>query len=300
MKKILLAGSSGFIGTELLKSLSTKYRVTTLGRSENNIIIDLQFEYPDFKECYDMVIHSFGKAHSLPNSSADDYYGVNVVGTSNLLKGLENSFIPKKFIYISSVAVYGLTKGLNIGENSPLDAEDLYGKSKIQAEKLVEEWCLKHKVLLTILRLPLVVGNNSPGNLGDLINIIKKGFYFNVGGGKARRSMVLIQDVVKYVEAASRIGGIYNLTDGYHPSFSEFSYNICLQLGKEKPKNMPFYVAKIIAKLGDMFGSRFPINTKKLIKMTSDLTFDDGKARECFGWNPVPVLEGFNINLLKK
>ena len=299
MKKILLAGSSGFIGNELLKSLTPKYRITTLGRGNSNIIIDLQLAIPDFNECYDMVIHTFGKAHSLPTSSADDYYAVNVAGTSNLLKGLENSFMPQKFIYISSVAVYGLTKGLNIKENYPLDAEDLYGKSKIQAEKLVEEWCVKHNVVFTILRLPLVVGNNPPGNLGDLIKSIRKGYYFNIGGGKARRSMVLIQDVAKYVEAASQIGGIYNLTDGYHPSFSEFSNIISLQLKKGKPRNIPFFVAKIIAKLGDILGSRFPINTNKYIKMTSDLTFDDSKAREYFGWNPTPVLKGFKLNLLK-
>lgn len=299
MEKILLTGANGFLGTELLKVIKNNFEVITLSRSKSDINIDLALKVPDFSEMFHLVIHASGKAHNTSKTSNDDFHKVNVIGTSHLLKGFENSIIPKKFVFISSVAVYGLTKGLNIKENYPLDAEDLYGKSKIQAEKLVEEWCVKHNVVFTILRLPLVVGNNPPGNLGDLIKSIRKGYYFNIGGGKARRSMVLIQDVAKYVEAASQIGGIYNLTDGYHPSFSEFSNIISLQLKKGKPRNIPFFVAKIIAKLGDILGSRFPINTNKFIKMTSDLTFDDSKAREYFGWNPTPVLEGFKLNLLK-
>ena len=43
-------------------------------------------------------------------------------------------------------------------------------------------------------------------------------------------------------------------------------------------------------------GHKAPLNTNKLKKITSDLTFDDTKAREVFGWDPTPILEGFRIN----
>ena len=105
--------------------------------------------------------------------------------------------------------------------------------------------------------------------------------------------MVLASDVAKYLLKASEIGGIYNLTDGYHPSFFELSENISHQLGKSVPKNLPLWLAKGLARSLDLFGDKAPLNSDKLYKITSDLTFDDSKAREAFGWDPTPVLEGF-------
>jgi len=59
---------------------------------------------------------------------------------------------------------------------------------------------------------------------------------------------------------------------------------------------MPIWLARTIAKFGDLLGSKAPLNTNILRKITSDLTFDDIKARKAFGWNPKPILEGFRIN----
>jgi nucleoside-diphosphate-sugar epimerase len=108
--------------------------------------------------------------------------------------------------------------------------------------------------------------------------------------------MVLVKDVAKAILKVAEIGGIYNLTDGYHPSFEELSNHVSIQLGKGKPMNMPLWLARIVSNFGDLLGSKAPLNTNKLRKITSDLTFDDSKSREAFGWNPTPVLEGFKIN----
>jgi hypothetical protein len=59
---------------------------------------------------------------------------------------------------------------------------------------------------------------------------------------------------------------------------------------------MPLFIANVLAKTGDILGNPFPINSNKLLKITSTLTFDDSKARVAFGWDPTPVLEGFKIN----
>jgi nucleoside-diphosphate-sugar epimerase len=129
-----------------------------------------------------------------------------------------------------------------------------------------------------------------------MIRGIKSGFYFNISGGITKKSMVLAEDVAKSILKVAEIGGIYNLTDGNHPSFNELSNHIAFALGKRKPMNMPIYLAKFIAKIGDFMGSKAPLNSSKLKKITSDLTFNDNKAREAFGWNPTPVLKGFKIN----
>ena len=296
--KVLITGSSGFLGRHLTQ-LYMSQNVFELNRYFGDYKISLENEIPNFNEVYELVIHSAGKAHSILKTKSErkSFFDNNVGGTFNLLRGLEKSGVPKKFVFVSSVSVYGLDAGANINEEYPLLAKDAYGKSKIDAEQLIKNWCDENDVKYTVLRLPLLVGGDPPGNLGSMLKAIKQGFYFNIGGGKARKSMVLAEDVAKVIGTASEVGGIYNLTDGYHPSFAELSNHISIQLGKGKIRSMPMWCARIIANFGDLLGSIVPVNTIKLKKITSDLTFDDSKAKEAFGWNPTPVLEGFTINI---
>ena len=192
--------------------------------------------------------------------------------------------------------MYGKDIGTLIDETAPLAAMDTYGKNKIEAEQIIQAWCLKNGVICTILRLPLVAGPNPPGNLKAMINGLRRGYYVNITGGKARKSMVLAEDVAEVIIRAARIGGIYNLTDGYHPSFYEISQLIAKQLGKGKPANIPDWLALLFSKVGDLIGPRAPINSSILRKITSALTFDVSKAREHLNWKPRKVLDAFKIN----
>jgi nucleoside-diphosphate-sugar epimerase len=292
---LLITGSNGFLAKQLI-FFFLNYNFKTLSKTNSNFNIDLSRNVPIFNETFELVIHAAGKAHSTPitQEDKDSFYITNVNGTQNLLTGLLNN-LPKQFVFISSVSVYGLIQGQNITENTTLLANDPYGKSKIDAEFVVKKWCEEHNVICTILRLPLVVGENPPGNLGSMIRGIKKGYYFNIAGGTAKKSMVLASDIAKFILKAAEVGGTYNLTDGTHPTFNELSKSISINLGKPFVPNMPLFIAKILAKIGDRLGNAFPINSDKLSKITSTLTFDDSKARNAFGWKPTPVLEGFKI-----
>jgi nucleoside-diphosphate-sugar epimerase len=288
LNKIILSGSTGFLGNIIINNLKHKYKIVELLNPETSKTLRLEQKVPVFREVYDMVIHCAGKAHSNSKNEIErnKFFEVNVIGTQNLLKGLDLVGAPKKFVFISSVAVYGKENGVSISENEKLNAKDPYGLSKIQAEKLIIDWCKKNQVICTILRLPLLVGKNPPGNLGDMIKAIKKGYYFNVGGGKAKKSMVLAQDVARFIPIITPIGGTYNLTDGNHPSFSALSF----ALSNKKIINLPLYFVKIIGYLGDILGEKALVNSIKIKKITSDLTFDDSKARG-MGWKPQSVLE---------
>jgi nucleoside-diphosphate-sugar epimerase len=146
--------------------------------------------------------------------------------------------------------------------------------------------------------LPLLVGLNAPGNLGAMVNAIEKGYYFNIGGGGAIKSMILAKDVARFIPLVAPIGGIYNLTDGIHPNFRELSTAISVKKNKKKPFNLPLRLAKILGFLGDLLGSRSPINSSKVNKITSTLTFDDSKARAIENWKPQSVLEYLKENNL--
>lgn len=290
--EILITGANGFLGKFIFKGLSNKHNLKCLSRTSIDYKVLLEREVPHFKQKFNLVIHAAGKAHSIPTTEEEkkQFYDVNVIGTLNLLQGLEQGGVPDQFVFISSVSVYGKEEGKLIDENSILEAKDPYGLSKIAGEKLIIDWCQKNHVVCAILRLPLLVGENPPGNLGSMIKAIVKGYYFNIGGGIAKKSMVLAEDVASFIPIVASIGGVYNLTDGYHPTFYELSTAIVKQKNKKLSFNMPLSVAKFCSYVGDFLGSTAPLNTQKLKKITSDLTFDDTQARQVVGWKPQRVL----------
>lgn len=297
--KILLTGASGFLGKYLKLHFKDRHTTKTLGRAVAcDFNFDLTKKVPIIDEEFDVVIHNAGKAHLVPKTDEEEsiFFKVNYEGTVYLLNALEK-YPPDSFIFISSVSVYGIEEGENINEDYPLNAKDPYGKSKILAEKAVWDWCAKHKVHCSIIRLPLVVGAEAPGNLGAMIKSIKAGYYFNVSKGEAKKSMVIVGDIPFAVEQAIGKSGVFNLTDGYHPSVKELSNLIAIQL-KRRVYNLPYSIAYLVAKLGDLVGRSAPLNTNKLKKITTSLTFDDSKAKHELKWKPNKVLDGFSLHFI--
>lgn len=294
-KKILLTGGSGFLGKTIQRVLQPEYIIKTLGRTHNNDYpVDLSVQIPAISESFAMVIHSAGKAHLIPRTEkeASEFFSVNVLGTQNLLAGLERAQVfPEAFVFISTIAVYGLTEGEGIDESWPLKGTTPYASSKIQAEEAITEWCQKHQVTLTILRLPLLVGKDAPGNLGDMVRMMRKRLYVGVGRGEARKSMVLAEDVARFIPQVAAIGGTFNLTDGRHPAMREVEHALVMVMGRKRIIRLPYGLLAVMAKVGDVLGSWFPLNTLRLKKLDSSLTFNDSLARQKTGWNPRSVVE---------
>lgn len=298
MKKLLITGGSGFLGNNIINSLSENYDINTLGLgSFNDIDMNLAKEVPSLDHNYDIVLHAAGKAHSVPRSMQEslDFYSVNFYGTKNLCQAFENIRKPKTFIFISTVAVYGVDSGENILETHPLNGSTPYALSKIQAEEFLTKWCKENDIRLIILRPALLAGKNPPGNLGAMINAIRKNNYFRIGEGNARKSILMAEDIARLVPKLVETEGIYNLCDNHHPSFSELEGLICKQLNRKLPKSIPYWFAKSIAKIGDLIGSKAPINSNKLDKITKPLTFSNAKAKEELNWESLNVLQNFII-----
>ncbi|MDE3743516.1 NAD-dependent epimerase/dehydratase family protein [Maribacter polysaccharolyticus] len=298
--KVLLTGASGFLGVSILKEFTKLgYKVDTLGRSTKDTFnVDLTHLEKPLKTAYDLVVHAAGKAHFVPKNIEEEnlFYTVNVKGTENLLRCLTPP--PKYFVFISSVSVYGVDHGNNINENHPLQANTAYGKSKIIAERTIQDWAALNNVKVTLLRLPLLIGENPKGNLKTMINAIQKGYYFNIGKGNIKKSMVLNDDVVHFIPKIMTLGGIYNLTDGYSPSFKELSDTISNHYSTKKAFSINHRIIKPVAVVGDLIEKvtkiKMPINSLKLKKITKPLTYNDEKAR-AVGWNPREVLKNKNL-----
>jgi nucleoside-diphosphate-sugar epimerase len=304
MQSLLLTGASGFLGNIIKKSLPCNFSVSSLGRStDNKCIVDLVSEIPQFSTSFHLILHAAGKAHTFPKTPAEkqSFFDVNFKGTQNLLRGLESCpTLPRQFVFISTVAVYGLDEGEDIREDAALKGKTPYAKSKIMAEEAVKSWCEKQGVLYVILRLPLVVGENPPGNLGTIHRAVKEGKYFRIKGNKARKSMVLAGDVARLIPRLEGKQGVFNLTDGVHPYFGEIESALEQSTGKRISLSVPLPVMRGVAMVSSLFhraNLRVPLTNATLNKMLSSLTFNDEKARQELGWQPKPVVPWIMRNL---
>jgi nucleoside-diphosphate-sugar epimerase len=296
---LLFTGASGFLGNNTRYILDKKYKITTIGLTiQDDYIVNIAHDIPVLSEKYDVILHAAGKAHVVPKTEAEkqSFFDVNLQGTKNLCAALEKSGIPKSFIFISTVAVYGCDFGENITEDHPLNGDTPYALSKIQAEIFLRDWCNKHGVILSIIRPSLIAGPNPPGNLGAMINGIRMGKYLSIGGGKTKKSVLMVEDIARLVPLLAEKGGTYNVCDTYQPSFRELESIICKQLGKSMPLSIPLWIAKLLGVIGDRLGKKAPINSLKLKKITESLTFSNEKARKGLGWEPMSVLDNFRIS----
>lgn len=298
MEKLLFTGASGFLGRNVLPLLEESYEVTTLGRSDqNHIKVNIAEEIPQLRERYDIILHAAGKAHVVPRNREEEqaFFAVNCQGTIQVCKALERVGLPRAFLFISSVAVYGVERGENISEAHPLNGTTPYAQSKIRTEKYLRAWAKRQGVMLGILRLPLVMGTHPPGNLGAMIKGIATGRYLSISHGRVRKSMLMAEDIVRILPRLTQVGGIYNICDDYHPSVGELENSIAAQLGKKPPVSLPYFLAKGLAVCGDVLGDSFPIHSTQLKKITQTLTFSNGAAKKALEWTPIPVLENFKI-----
>ena len=298
MEKLLFTGGTGFLGQNVMPLMKQQYDVTTCGITDEDMIkANLAKEVPALPDHYDIVLHAAGKAHLVPKTEEEKqaFYDVNCIGTIHLCDALEKAGVPKALVFISTVAVYGCEFGELITEEHPLEGTTPYADSKIQAEKYLTKWCKEHDVVLGILRPSLLAGRKAPGNLGAMVAGIQKGLYLNIAGGKVKKSVLMAEDIARLLPLLAEKGGVYNVCDSYQPTFGELSASVAKQLGKRKPISIPYWMAWCMAKVGDLLGSKAPINSYKLEKMTKNLTFSNEKARRELCWKPLDVLANYRI-----
>ncbi|EKE14563.1 MAG: NAD-dependent epimerase/dehydratase, partial [uncultured bacterium] len=143
----------------------------------------------------DFVIHA---AAALPLWKPQEIFDINVDGTENTLKNCLKNKV-KRFVFISSTAVYGVPKKHPIDENDKLVGVGAYGKSKIQAEKICEKYRGKG-LTISILRPKTFVGSHRLGVFEILFDWIKDGKKIPViGDGNNRYQLLDVDDLAETV-----------------------------------------------------------------------------------------------------
>ncbi len=227
--KILVTGASGFVGKNLIKSLS-KYNIHILSRkkiSGDNVFIGDLFNKEVLLEAskVDVVVHLAGTADG-------DVFKINYEGTKNLINACVENKI-KRFIFISSY-------------DAVLDTD--YGKSKLKAEEYIKNSDLDY----IIFRPMVIYGKDNKKYLGKLIRLIKLGIAPIPGKGNFKLQPVFVDDIVKIIVKAVEskhknktyfVGGADAL------SFNDMVDKIANHLNKKIIKiKIPIFLIKLINK----------------------------------------------------
>ncbi len=199
MKKILITGNSGYIGSHLTKMLKEKYFFELHGLDKNDPLLGIDnfinqnIINPNFCKIdqeYDCVIHLAAEV-SVSRSVSNPilYYQTNTIGTLNVLKKIKT----KQFIHAST------------GSAGPMN--NPYGISKRAAEEIVEQYCNENNVPYTIFRFYNVTGTdgieptNPDGLMWNLINAQKTGVFnlfgddYNTEDGSAVRDYTHVNEI---------------------------------------------------------------------------------------------------------
>lgn len=199
MKKVLITGANSYIGVSFenyMKAFADEVCVDTVD------MIDGTWREKSFAG-YDTVYHVAGIAHSDNGKISEEkkklYYAVNTDLTIETAKKAKADGV-KQFIFMSSAIVYGKSakvgKTKMITKDTPVDPENCYSDSKVQAEiglKELEDENFK----LVILRPPMIYGKGSKGNYPVLSKFGKKLPFFPYV--KNQRSMLYIENLLEFV-----------------------------------------------------------------------------------------------------
>lgn len=212
MKKILVTGGSGFIGSNLIKKLlSYNYNVNCLDIYRNKLLQHKNFKFfkgdifddkilnKAIKNC-DIVIHL---AASLGVKNTDinqiECLDVNIYGTKNILNAARKNKI-KLFLYSSSSEIYGDQKKFPISEHFKPQNKSVYATSKIAAENYVRAFYKKYKINYNIVRFFNVYGPGQKENfvIPKYIGLASKNKNLLVyGNGNQIRSFCHVDDAIE-------------------------------------------------------------------------------------------------------
>ena len=190
MKKLLITGSNGFVGSYFIKKYKEKYEIKSFSFLKDDI---------NSLDCsdVDVVLHLSALVHQMGGASKEEYEKVNVTQTLELAKRAKESGV-KHFVFISTIAVYGEDEE-RLDENTICNPITPYGKSKLEAEKELLK-LNDDNFIVSIIRPPMIYGKNAPGNIDSLVKLVKKLPIMPLGKIENKRSFISIQNLCYIID----------------------------------------------------------------------------------------------------
>lgn len=299
---ILITGIHGFVGSSLIKSLSSQHKiwgVDIVTPQKDGVEKTYLWTELDQISDIDVIIHLAGKAHDTKNKSAAQvYFDVNT-GLTQKIYDWFNQSTASKFIFFSSVkAAADQVDGDILTEEVVPSPKGPYGESKIKAE----EYILKSVESLSrlgvekqkrfyILRPCMIHGPGNKGNLNLLYQVVSKGIPWPLGAFENRRSFTSIDNLCFAINgfiSKDIESGIYHIGDDEPVSTNELIQLIAQSVDKKAQiLNIPVGFMKGIAKIGDTL--RLPLDSQRLQKLTENYVVSNDKLKKALGVERMPV-----------
>lgn len=226
MKKLLITGSSGFVGRYFIKKYKDNYEIKTFSFLKDDIN---SLDYNDV----DVVFHLSALVHQMGGANKKEYERVNVTQTLQLAKKAKESGV-EHFVFMSTVKVYGEETDSVYTEKSICNPEDEYGKSKLKAEFELQR--LEDKDFkVSIIRTPIIYGYGVKANIKNLVNLVSKLSLLPFGSINNKRSMVYIGNLCHLVDVLihQKQNGIFLASDDEPLSTSRLIELIAKNLNKK-------------------------------------------------------------------
>ncbi|NTV89087.1 MAG: NAD-dependent epimerase/dehydratase family protein [Clostridiales bacterium] len=305
-QKVLVTGASGFLAKHLINELINKnYIVRTLSRKkvipfENNE--NMEVFYGDIRNqaCVEKAVAGVDIIYHCASITTNkglwrNFEETNIAATKNLLEAAKK-FAVKRFVYVSSVAVYGVDNGKRktVITESHEYAEDLprysyYAKSKIEAERLVFDY---HKTagLPTVVIRPGIIFGPGGKNISN-----KKRFVF--GASNKVLPYIYVKNVVDaLVLAGSKdiaVGQAYNVVDDEQITQGEFRRKIINVTDTKKISIfVPQFVMFAVACLLDLItiimknNSSPPFSIFHYKSLVRNMVYSNEKIKTELSWSP--------------
>lgn len=308
--KIALIGASGFVGTRLLGLLEEskdQYELKNIDLLQSHffpqytIIGDVRKQEQMNKELEgsDLVV-LLAAQHRDDVTPTSLYYDTNVGGIKVTLQAMEKNGI-KRLVFFSSVAVYGLNKK-NPNEEYLADPFNHYGKSKWQAEQVLQEWYKRHQDWnIDIIRPTVIFGERNRGNVYNLLHQIAGGKFLMVGNGNNKKSMAYVGNIVAFVKYM-----IDNVREGYNvfnyidkPDFTmnELVEHVEKVLNKHIPStHFPYWMGMLggycFDVLAKLTGKKLSISSVRVKKFCATTQYDATKVSQTNFKAPYTLGEG--------
>lgn len=301
LNNILITGSSGFIGSNLidyLKKNGAKKIITPSTRlpgtsrdNQNQIYKEWENSFNNIFSC----VHIAGVSHVKEKNekmAKEKFFKINVNGTLELAKIAANKGV-KKFIFLSSLKVNGQTSlpgkpFKSFDEPSPAD---IYASSKLEAEIRLKKISSETGMQLTIIRPPLVYGPKVKGNFLMLQRFVEIGIPLPFKKIDNLRSIVSVENLISLIicclEASKASNKTFLVSDDHDLSLTD----ILVELGnatKKKPRLFYFPLS-----IMSLFSLAIGYNDK-LQKLLGNLQVDIEYTKSVLNWcPPLSVKKGF-------
>lgn len=305
---ISLIGASGFVGTRLLDLLKGEdYSLKNIDLLPSHFFNDLTTigdvrnveQMKEMLKGSDLVV-LLAAQHRDDVTPISLYYDTNVGGMKSTLEAMECNGI-KRLVFFSSVAVYGLNKE-NPNEEHPKDPFNHYGKSKWEAEQVLQEWYKTHQDWnIDIIRPTVIFGERNRGNVYNLLHQISGGKFLMVGSGCNKKSMAYVGNIVAFVkymiEKVDKGYNVFNYIDKPDFTMNELVGLVEKVLNKKIPKvHFPYWIGMcggycfdLLAKLT---GKKLSISSVRVKKFCATTEYDATKVQSTGFKAPFSLGEG--------